>query len=107
MRLSALRFRPLTNAATAKIFTSLEVKIFAYFVNKGCKIGYIGFTMRPHLQPLFPCLATFFRVWQSVDFVNILKRAVLRLFHLPDFIGVFCDCAIGGEFARACDVIQA
>ena len=28
--------------------------------------------MRPHLQPAFPCLAGFFSVWQSVDFVNIL-----------------------------------
>ena len=30
--------------------------------------------MRPHLQPLFPCLAAFFSVWQDVDFVNILAR---------------------------------
>ena len=70
------RSRPLINPATAEILriTSDEVKISAYCVNKGCKIGYIGQTMRPHLQPLFPCLAAFLGVWQDVDFVNILKR---------------------------------
>ena len=49
-----------------------EVEISACFVNAGCKIGYIRLCMRPHLQPAFPCLAGFFSVWQSVDFVNIL-----------------------------------
>ena len=34
--------------------------------------------MRPHLLPLFPCLAAFLGVWQSVDFVNILKRDMTR-----------------------------
>ncbi|MDO4370309.1 MAG: hypothetical protein Q4D43_03225, partial [Clostridia bacterium] len=51
-----------------------EVKISACFVNAGCKIGYIRLCMRPHLQPVFPCLAALLRVWQDVDFVNILNR---------------------------------
>ena len=34
-------------------------------------------SMRPHLQPAFPCLAGFLSVWQSVDFVNILKGQLL------------------------------
>ena len=51
---------------------TLHSRVFDAFVNKGSKIGYIGQTMRPHLQPLFPCLAAFLGVWQSVDFVNIL-----------------------------------
>ena len=31
--------------------------------------------MRPHLQPVFPCLAGLLSVWQSVDFVNILAAS--------------------------------
>ena len=34
----------------------------------------VRYSMRPHLQPAFPCLAGLFSVWQSVDFVNILRR---------------------------------
>ena len=68
-------FNPLPNPTTAEISrtTSDEVEISACIVNAGCKIGYIHPSMRPHLQPVFPCLAGFFSVWQSVDFVNILK----------------------------------
>ena len=69
--------RPLTNPATAEIFwnTSDEVKISAYCVNAGCKIGYIRLCMRPHLQPVFPCLAAFLSVCQDVSFVNILRNS--------------------------------
>ena len=52
---------------------TLHSRVFGAFVNAGCKIGYIRLCMRPHLQPVFPCLAVFHRVWQSVAFVNILS----------------------------------
>ena len=41
--------------------------------------------MRPHLQPVFPCLASFLSVRQSVDFVNILRRHAFcgRPFSIP------------------------
>ena len=72
------RRSPLTNPANTEISRTTfgEVEISAYFVNAGCKIGYIRLSMRPHLQPAFPCLAGFFSVWQSVDFVNILRSAI-------------------------------
>ena len=56
-----------------------EVEISACVVNKGCKIGYIRPCMRPLLQPVFPCLAAFFSVWQSVDKINRLRAAELLL----------------------------
>ena len=40
--------------------------------------------MRPHLQSLFSCLATFFSVCQDVSFVNIL--------HLRKFFAQMLFC---------------
>ncbi|MDO4371140.1 MAG: hypothetical protein Q4D43_07445, partial [Clostridia bacterium] len=48
-------------------------EIPAYCVNTGCKIGYIRRSMRPHLQPVFPCLAVFLSVGPGIVFVNISK----------------------------------
>ena len=60
--------------------------------------------MRPHLQPVFPCLAAFFRVWQSVDFVNIQNGLQTQAFcgklraRFPaGFDGVWVGSIAGGK----------
>ena len=45
--------------------------------------------MRPHLQFLFPCLATLFSVCQTVDFVNILERGGFLHVRYPPRLFVF------------------
>ena len=54
--------------------------------------------MRPHLQPAFPCLAGSFSVWQSVDFVNKLRHAVL-LYGMPQLVKRAFDKPVDGEEA--------
>ena len=71
-RYYSIAVRPLTTPANAEISTSVEVEISACCVIQTCRFRLHTSMYAPSSAILFPCLATFFSVWQSVDFVNIL-----------------------------------